>query len=383
MPSKNKKQTAGIYIHIPFCSVKCMYCDFYSIPQREKDIPTFVDMICKEIDLYSKEHSTDLLIDTIFLGGGTPSLLNKSSISAIIEKINSHFDLSYLKEFTIESNPGEAPKNRLKDYIDLGINRLSIGFQSFDNDILKFLGRAHSVDDCYKTFENAREVGFENINIDLIFDIPNQSIDLWKRDLDKAIKLNPEHICTYSLTVEKNTTLHRLVESGNITMPNEDVDVSMYQHSINYLSDNHFEQYEISNFCKKGYQCQHNLHYWELDSYYAFGPSAHGYDGEKRYWNVKNLDKYLNLISNEKLPLEDEEKLTDVNRFNELIFNGLRLSQGVPISQLSNYTTKDIYKFLDIKMKKWNGLKITDEQLFLEGDSILLADEIASDLFIT
>ena len=383
MPSKNRRQTAGLYIHIPFCSVKCMYCDFYSIPQREKDIPTFVDILCKEIDLYSDKYPTDLPIDTIFFGGGTPSLLNKSSLDIIIEKIYSRFNLTYLKEFTIESNPGEAPKDRLNDYINLGINRLSIGFQSFDNDILKFLGRAHSSDDCFKTFENAREVGFNNINIDLIFDIPNQSLDLWKKDLEKAVNLNSEHICTYSLTVEQNTTLHKLVKSGNVIMPNEEIDVSMYQHSMNYLKENNFEQYEISNFSKKGFHCLHNLHYWELEPYYAFGPSAHGYNGDKRYWNVKNIDKYFSLVSNGKLPLEGEEKLTDTNRFNELIFNGLRLAQGVPLNQLSYYTNKDIYKLLEAKIQKWNGLKINNNNLFLDGDSILLADEIASDLFLS
>ena len=160
MSTENNLQKAGIYIHIPFCRVKCMYCDFYSLPQRENDIPQFIDIICKEIDLYSEKYPTDLLIDTIFLGGGTPSLLNKASIIKIYQKLDEHFNLSNLEEFTIESNPGEAPKDRLKDFLDIGINRLSIGFQSFDDDILKFLGRAHTSSDCFKTFDNARSVGF-------------------------------------------------------------------------------------------------------------------------------------------------------------------------------------------------------------------------------
>ena len=235
---------------------------------------------------------------------------------------------------------------------------------------------------CLNTFNNAREVGFKNINVDLIFDIPNQSIELWEKDLEKAVKLNPEHICTYSLTVEKNTTLHKLVESGNIIMPNEETDISMYKHSMDYLQNNEFEQYEISNFCKENYQCLHNLHYWELEPYYAFGPAAHGYDGNKRYWNVRNLDQYFNLISKGKLPLDNEEILTDINRYNELIFNGLRLSKGIPIHQLSQYIHGNIQDILDPKIHKWDGLNIYNNNLVLNGNSILLADEIASDLFL-
>ena len=247
---------------------------------------------------------------------------------------------------------------------------------------MQFLDRNHTSKDCLTIYHNAREVGFDNINIDLIFDIPGQGIELWKKDLQTVIELNPEHVCTYSLTVEKNTTLHKLVKSGKVVMPQEEIDIAMYRYSMDYLIKNKFDQYEISNFARPNYKCLHNLHYWNLDPYYAFGPSAHGYDGEKRYWNTRNLDEYFTKISQNKLPKQDEEILTNKQRFNESIFNGLRLLNGVSINQLSKYTERDIYKVLEPKIEKWDGLTIENEQLILDNKSIMLTDEIASDLFL-
>ena len=204
-------QKAGIYIHIPFCTVKCMYCDFYSIPKRETEIPKFVQSLAKEINLYADTHNINWDIDTIFLGGGTPSLFTAQGLQLILETLDQRFGLSQVKEITLEANPGEAPLEKLKLFRELGVNRLSMGFQSFDTNLLSFLGRIHSPEDCFNTFKNARKAGFDNINADLIFDIPGQSLSKWKRDLKTLVDLQPEHISAYSLTVEKNTILYNQI----------------------------------------------------------------------------------------------------------------------------------------------------------------------------
>ena len=287
------KQNSGIYIHIPFCSIKCMYCDFYSITDRSNDIPMFINFLIHEIELSKNKYEQEWRFDTIFIGGGTPSLLDPKYIDIILNSLNKTFDLSGVKEITMETNPGEAPLERLRGYKSLGINRLSIGFQSFDQTILKFLDRLHTPQDSINTFKNARKAGFDNINADLIFNIPNQSLDRWNDDIEKLIELDLDHISTYSLTVEEGTPLNREVKKGNIIMPNEEIDISMYLSGLEKLISKDYFQYEISNFSKRDRECLHNLHYWSLDPYLSFGPSAHSYNKKKRWWNIKSLDRYL------------------------------------------------------------------------------------------
>ena len=380
MHSLNQK--AGIYIHIPFCHAKCIYCDFYSVADRNNEIPEFLNLICKEIDLFFKSKQAPWKFDTLFFGGGTPSLLEASSIERILETLNKYLDLNHIEEFTVETNPGEIDYHRLKDFLSIGVNRLSLGFQSFDDKLLSFLGRLHSSNDCIKTYENARKAGFENINADLIFDIPGQTVERWKQDLKKLVNLDPEHISTYSLTVEKQTNLFKLVQSGRVVMPSDTVDISMYTHSLDFLKKNNYLQYEISNHSKKNYTCKHNLHYWKNDPYISFGPSAHSYDMQKRWWNINNLNQYSESIKNNKLPIQDEENLTDREHFNELIFNGLRMQDGVSIKSLEKYYNDSILDYIELNTKKWEGLNCENGFFFLDDNARLLADEIASDLFI-
>ncbi len=375
-------QKAGIYIHIPFCHAKCIYCDFYSVADRNNEIPEFLNLICSEIDLFFKKNQAPWKFDTLFLGGGTPSLLEASAIEKILNTLRKYLDLSSIQEFTVETNPGEIDYNRLKDFISIGVNRLSLGFQSFDDKLLSFLGRLHSSQDCIKTYENARKAGFKNINTDLIFDIPGQTIERWEQDLKTLVKLDPDHISTYSLTVEKQTNLFKLVQSGKVIMPSETIDISMYTHALDFLKQQGYIQYEISNHSKEHYQCKHNLHYWKNDPYISFGPSAHSYDMEKRWWNINNLNQYSESIKNNKLPTQDEEYLSDKDHFNELIFNGLRMQDGVHIKSLEKYYNDSITEYIRLNTKKWNGLNCENGFFFLDDNARLLADEIASDLFI-
>ena len=374
----NKK--SGIYIHFPFCNVKCGYCDFYSIVNRKETIPYFIESVIKEIDLYFYSNDlNELEFDTIFLGGGTPSLIEPHYIEKIFKTLSNHINFSMIKEITIEANPGEASKKYLNGYKEIGINRISFGFQSLDDKLLKFLDRLHSAKQCILAFEEARTAGFENINTDMIFNIPGQSLDILSENLKSVIKLQPEHISSYSLTVEKGTMLYSNVSKGKVVMPDEELDYNMYEMTSSIMSDNKYSQYEASNYAKNDKECLHNLHYWNLDPYIAFGPSAHGYDGKKRWWNHKSLNLYLTLLKENKLPVKNSEILSTKNKFNEIIMNGLRTSKGINIEKLNRITTSIN---IDKKIQKWPQLVIQDKYLRLKDNNFMLLDEITADLFI-
>ena len=372
---------AGLYIHIPFCKVKCVYCDFYSITKREKQIPLFTECLLKEIDLY-KEYSEKWSFDTIFFGGGTPSILPTKYLEQILQKLHDTFDTSKVTEISLEANPGEAPFEHLKDIKSLGVNRISMGFQSFDDKILKLLGRLHEAKDCFNTFKNVRKAGFDNINADMIFNIPGLSVNNWKKDLNKLLDLDPEHISAYSLTVEPSTKLFNLVKNKKVLMPLEKTDIEQFLLTEDILSKNGYHQYEISNYAKNNKECKHNLHYWNLSPYLSFGPSAHSYDLKKRWWNVRSLEKYTNYLEKGKLPIEDNEILSRKDNYNETILNGLRLSQGIKTSDLKEYS--DIINKTEFNkvIDKWDCLSVSDNNIRLTKEGFLFVDEISTDMFL-
>ena len=372
---------SGLYIHIPFCKVKCVYCDFYSITKREKQIPLFTECLLKEIDLY-KDYSEKWSFDTIFFGGGTPSLLPTKYLEQILQKLHDTFDTSKVTEISLEANPGEAPFEHLKDIKSLGFNRISMGFQSFDDKILKLLGRLHEAKDCLNTFNNVRKAGFDNINTDMIFNIPGLSVNNWKKDLNKLLELDPEHISAYSLTVEPSTKLFNLVKNKKVLMPIERTDIEQFLITEDILSKNGYHQYEISNYAKKNKECKHNLHYWNLSPYLSFGPSAHSYDLKKRWWNVRSLEKYTNNLEKGKLPIEGNEILSRKDNYNETILNGLRLSKGIKTSDLKEYS--DIINKTEFNkvIDKWDCLSISDKNIRLTKEGFLFVDEISTDMFL-
>ena len=372
---------AGLYIHIPFCKVKCVYCDFYSITKKEDQIPLFTKCILKEIDRY-KNYAEQWKFNTIFFGGGTPSLLPAKYLEQILQKLHDTFDTSNVEEITLEANPGEAPLQHLKDIRKLGVNRLSMGFQSFDDKILSTLGRLHKSEDCFKTFNNARKAGFDNISTDMIFNIPKLSIQNWENDLNKLLELDPEHISAYSLTVEPSTKLFNLVKRKEVLMPLENTDIEQFLLTEEILLKHRFNHYEISNYAKKGMESKHNLHYWNLSPYLSFGPSAHSYDLKKRWWNVRSLEKYIELLSKNNLPIEDKEVLSRNDNLNEIILNGLRLKKGINISDLNNYDDLLSKDYLDRVNKKWDCLSISDKNIKLIDNGFLFVDEITKELFI-
>ena len=376
-------KTTGIYIHIPFCNAKCIYCDFYSVTGQNNRIEIFVNVLIQEIKTCQVDTSK-WMFDTIFIGGGTPSLLNTHQMGKIISALNNKFDMSKIKELTIEANPGEAPKEKLKEFYSLGINRLSIGVQSFKSELLQFLSRIHSTENVFGTFQFARDAGFKNINCDLIYNIPGQSLEDWQHDLNTLIKLNPEHISAYSLTVEQNTKLHKLVCNKTIMMPVDELHQKFNTITYSTLQKTNYVQYEISNYSLPNKECLHNLHYWENDFYLGFGPSAHSYDGKKRWNNFSNLDKYIDRLENGKSPIENFDDITEIKQINEIIGFGLRMTKDFDISRIPFHLRTQFQKQLNQAQIKFPKMIIEENnRIKLTQNGMNFADAIAVELLLS
>ena len=359
-----------------------MYCDFYSIADGEDNIPEFVDAVSWEIKNCLTDVS-DWEFDTIFIGGGTPSLLKTSHIENILSCLNKKFDLSNVKEFTIEANPGEITKDKLKDFRQMGINRLSIGVQSLEPDLLKFLTRIHSVDQVFETYEFARSAGFNNVNCDLIYSIPGQTWDIWQRDLNQIIELEPNHISAYTLTLEKGTDLFKLVKNKKVTMPKDGQTGDWILQTHDILKNAGYPAYEISNFSKPEFKCIHNLHYWRIQPYLAFGPSAHGFDGQNRWNNSRSLDNYFKQIESEKSPISMTEILSEKDKLNEMIGFGLRLKEGINYSKIPEIYLDAFNQNLEIAQQKWSGCFILKEKsISLTTKGMAYCDGIGVDLMM-
>ena len=375
-------KSAGIYIHIPFCAVKCIYCDFYSITDRENSIPRFINAIVKEIETCTVDVS-NWKLETIFIGGGTPSLLNGRNIESILNALERKYDLAQIKEWTMEANPGEAPLERLKDFRSLGINRLSMGVQSLEPDLLKFLTRIHSANQVFETYEHARNAGFENINCDLIYSMPGQSWEIWERDLLRVLDLKPDHISAYTLTLEKGTELYQFVKKGQVTMPEEDQTGGWFLKTHGILNSHGYSAYEISNFAKPGMECRHNLHYWRIHPFLAFGPSAHGFDGSNRWGNVRSLDQYLTQIESGNTPISMKESLTQKNLTNELIGFGLRMNEGIDLAQIPERYLNQFNTNLESARQKWSDVLILrDSSVSLTKKGMVYTDAVGVDLML-
>jgi len=375
-------QPAGIYLHIPFCAVKCMYCDFYSIADREESIPRFIKSLITEIERCNINCSA-WKFDTVFIGGGTPSLLGPLHVESILSALQKKYDLSNVKEFNLEANPGEAPKNRLKAFHSLGINRISMGVQSLQPDLLKFLTRIHTQDQVYNTYNHARSAGFDNVNCDLIYSIPGQSWDVWEQDLNQVINMAPDHISAYTLTLEKGTDLFQMVKNGKVSMPKDGQTGDWFLKTHEILDSNGYNTYEISNFAKPGMECQHNLHYWRIHPYLAFGPSAHGFDGIHRWNNTRSLDHYIQQIESGKLPVSKTETLTEINHLNEIIGFGLRMREGIDLDQIPENYKNQFYKNLSRAKQKWNECIIeTEMTVSLTGKGMAFCDTITVELML-
>ncbi len=324
---KKFNNKVGIYIHIPFCLSKCKYCDFVSFTNLNSKMERYVKKLCEEI----QNTKINEQINTIFIGGGTPTVLN---IHLIEEIVNEVFKKNIIEdyEFTIECNPETVNKEYLQSLINLGINRISFGLQSCNNEMLKLIGRAHSFEKFVKVYCQAREVGFNNINVDLMYNLPNQDLEDWVNTINKVLELSPEHISAYSLIIEEGTQFHSMLENNEITIPNEDLYVQFNEVCFEMLSKHGYNKYEVSNYAKNNKECKHNIIYWDLDDYYGFGLNAHSKVSNVRYSNTSNINEYLGdvtKVSEENLSIEEREE--------EFIFLGLRKTMGI---------SKEKYKYL-------------------------------------
>ncbi len=372
------KPTA-LYIHIPFCDHKCIYCDFYSIITVD-NIQNFLSSIKSEIIFYSKQYSSEREIISVFFGGGTPSLMTPEYISEIIESIKDNYLLRTDAEITLETNPGTVNKKKLSLFRKSGINRLSIGIQSFNEDELKFLTRIHDRQTAIDTVYNAAEAGFENINIDLIFNLPEQSKEKWKQNLEQAAKLPVKHISAYSLILERGTILNKMVLDGKVKIQNEDYDAELYELTIEFLSGNGFIQYEVSNFAKAGYECIHNKAYWEYKDYIGFGPSAHSFINGRRWWNYSSLKRYISEVSQNQHAIMNYEFLNKEQMREEYIMLALR-SKGLNLNEYKNIFGSD---WLDKHMEDFKLLEqrklieVNNQLIRLTSSGYAICDEILS-----
>ena len=372
---------AGIYIHIPFCKQACFYCDFHfstSLKRKEE----MLQAILSELQL-RKNELEDELIETIYFGGGTPSLLTSEEIAAIFEVIYSNYTVIESPEITLEANPDDLSESKIIALSNSPINRLSIGIQSFFEDDLQFMNRAHTAEESKNCLSVAMRY-FDNITIDLIYGVPNMSNKKWKENLKIAFDFGVPHISSYALTVEKNTALHNFIKKGKVPPVNEQQALEQFNILVSETEKQGFVHYEISNFGKPAYFSKHNTSYWLGKKYLGIGPSAHSFNGKQRSWNISNNAKYIKSINNKTLPLEFEE-LSMNNRFNEYIMTGLRTIWGIDLDKIENDFGKiylnELIKSTQEYIEK-GLLKITSEnKLVTTNKGKFLADGIASDLF--
>ena len=354
------------YIHIPFCERKCNYCDFTSLKGTDNQIEKYVNYLLKEIDIYSKDYDLSEKQDTIYFGGGTPSLLPIDSLKIIL----SRFFYDENTEITIEVNPKTVDIYKLKEYKNLGVNRLSIGIQTFNDENLKVLGRIHNSEEAIEVYNMAREVGFKNISLDIMFSLPNQTLEMLKIDLEKLILLNPEHISIYSLIWEEGTKFFKDLKDGKLKETDNDLEATMYEYIIDYLKSKGYGHYEISNFSKKDFEARHNSIYWENKNYLGLGLSAAGYLGNLRYKNFFHLKDYYNKLDKNILPVDEREELTedDIEQYRYLV--GFRLLNN-PLIPSKEYLEKcEILEKEAYLVKKENGYILSSKGLMLFNDFI-------------
>lgn len=323
---------AGIYLHIPFCKSRCQYCDFFSttlLPLREE----YVNALQKEL-VDRKYYLPDPQIDTIYFGGGTPSLLSSEQIAALLLTIRRNYQVSPQAEITIEANPGDLTTDYLHALRAAGINRLSIGIQSFNTRQLQLLGRRHTAAQAIESVKTAQQCGFQNLSIDLIYGLPNQTLSDCEEELNQALMLGVQHISTYCLTYEEGTPLTAMRDKGTITPADDDLLNSMYAQLQLTLTQHGFEHYEVSNFALPGYRSRHNSSYWTDSPYLGVGAAAHSYDGQTRQWNIADLDSYISSATKGDT-ITEKETLSETDKYNERIMLSLRTNEGIDLGRLS------------------------------------------------
>ncbi len=379
MTAPDRLNVPGLYIHIPFCFSKCEYCGFHSVTDQSK-IPTFIECLLKEMSLYKDYFD---VFDTVYIGGGTPSILNRKQLGMILDGVYKNFSIPAFSEITCEVNPGDLSLNFLRSLRAMGVNRLNIGVQSFDDKLLSFLGRRHSASESIAALENSRKAGFKNIGIDLIYGIPEQNIKHWLKDLQKMLSFETEHVSCYELTLEPGTPLDYSYRNGNLSMHKEDALYKFFTETSKFMETSGYIHYEVSNFARRTkLQSRHNQKYWNHTPYLGIGPSAHSFLHNRRWWN-HYLDNYLRLLKEGSSTVCDAETLSLKQLRDEALYLGLRTRKGINLKDFSFRFNYDLLKEkkvpLDIFLKK-GLLEIKDDCLLTTLRGLAIADSLYQEL---
>jgi oxygen-independent coproporphyrinogen-3 oxidase len=367
----------NIYIHFPFCKRKCLYCDFASEDRNLDRIDSYINALTKEFSLREELFHRDCEVNTVYIGGGTPNLLGVDNFIKIVKKIKSLCGFDKLQEFTIEINPGISDINLFKAFREYGVNRVSVGCQSFNDAELKVLGRIHNTADIFVMLDLLEDLGFNNVNLDLIYGIPGQTLWLWEKSLKTAISTDAVHLSLYNLTYEPNTPLTNLKNKGEIIPLTEEQEWEMYDVAHKILKDNGFVHYEISNWAKEGCQSIHNSAYWDGNEYLGFGISAHSFTKNQnsgefiRSWNVKSIDSYIKFLNENKLPIEQSEILSRENKIGEYFLLGLRTRNGINLNDFKNITGSEFSDVYEIFLNKI-GQQDKNEYIYLHNNFLRL-----------
>ncbi len=372
---------AGIYIHVPFCYTRCSYCDFYkTTDQQLKD--EYIKAVCKEIDLKSSFLLNEE-INTIYFGGGTPSTLTPKEFRCILDKLFIYIPKDNVTELTIEINPDDVTDEYIKALIDAGVNRISMGVQSFFDDHLRKMNRRHNAVQAFYAIVIAQNMGIRNMSIDLIYGLPYMTFEEWKKNVQMAIKSKVQHISAYHLTFEKGTLYYDYLKKGTLKELPEESSVAQFDYLVDELTKAGYDNYEISNFALPGLYSQHNSNYWTGEKYLGIGPSAHSFDGEKRIWNVRDLNQYCKNIQCGDIYFK-EEKLSVENHYNELVMLGLRTKRGFLTESVSALNNSKINCFFDAELSKQlalNTVEIVNGYCSIKADKRFITDRIISDFF--
>jgi oxygen-independent coproporphyrinogen-3 oxidase len=372
------KNTA-LYIHVPFCKRKCAYCDFPSFAGKESLMMDYTKALCKEI-----ETRVDKNIDTIFIGGGTPTYLSLEALKLLqnsLDKLEKSEDL----EFTAECNPESLSREKLQLFKEMGVNRLSIGLQAWQDNLLRALDRVHNLDQFLAAFNTARELGFNNINVDLMFGLPSQTVEQWKETLQRVTDLGIEHISCYSLIIEEGTPFYNMHTKGKLLLPEEEREREMYEYAVSFLRNKGYNQYEISNFSKPNLSCRHNMIYWNLEDYYGCGSGASSYLNSIRYRNTDSIEKYIYVMEKKENAFMEEHKNSREDNMEEFMFMGLRKLEGISEREFFERFNVDIDSIYEDVIKKFTNNELLirkDGRLYLSEEGIQLSNQVMCEFIL-
>jgi oxygen-independent coproporphyrinogen-3 oxidase len=367
----------GLYIHIPFCLSKCLYCDFYSLASISA-VPDFLNALFKEMEMYRSRFNQ---FDTVYIGGGTPSLLSPQQLGDILTSVRKNFDLMSDPEITIETNPADLNRFYLESICEIGINRINIGVQSFDENVLEFLGRRHTAKQAISAIEASRKAGFHNLGLDLIYGVPGQSIDSWLDTLKQSVAFSPEHLSCYQLTLETKTPLGKRYQAGEFSIPGEELQYEFFMETSQFLEDAGYIHYEVSNFARgTDYTSRHNQKYWDHSPYLGLGPAAHSFQDNRRRWNRRSVDQYITAINGGNPPVEETEILTTEQLRLEALYLGLRTKKGVDFEDFKNRYQYDLFaekKKMLSKLQEEGFISIQNGHLCPTSTGLALADSLS------